>query len=495
MVVVVVVVAAEVEGKPRLRLRLEGLLERDGQIFETFRVRYRVPVPAGGAAVPLVFEAALRPGQRFLLRLRVVDEGSEAQAVLARSLAVPSDPVSRLGALVEGAAPGEALPPGLGRRDSLLLLPPVGEVLIGAWRAEALVAGDRIQKVVFLVDGQPQLTRTLAPFSAEVRLDPFPREQVVRAEGYDANGELVAADQVVLNQARGTFRVTLEEPRRGSRSTGRVTARADVVVPEEQSVAWVEFKVNDAPVARLTEPPWQTPIDVPPGEDTAWVSVTARLEDGAETEDVRFLRAPANLEEMDVDLVELYAAVTDGSGRFLRGLEAKDFEVLEDGRPQELARFEMVESFPITLGFIVDTSTSMADALVECFFSHNDDVDADSYDSQLEAYAADARDLARTLLCDPLTAQARVTAVLRQSPETPVLVKGDRRVDYGQVVDAMLMLQSAGAAKVGTPITLAQSAFQAFEETLKEVNAAWSRQDLAGLQRLSTPEMAGDAAV
>ena len=358
-------VAAEVEGTPRLRLRLEGLLERDGQIFETFRVRYRVPVPAGGAAVPLVFEAALRPGQRFLLRLRVVDEGSEAQAVLARSLAVPSDPVSRLGALVEGAAPGEALPPGLGRRDSLLLLPPVGEVLIGAWRAEALVAGDRIQKVVFLVDGQPQLTRTLAPFSAEVRLDPFPREQVVRAEGYDANGELVAADQVVLNQARGTFRVTLEEPRRGSRSTGRVTARADVVVPEEQSVAWVEFKVNDAPVARLTEPPWQTPIDVPPGEGTAWVSVTARLEDGAETEDVRFLRAPANLEEMDVDLVELYAAVTDGSGRFLRGLEAKDFEVLEDGRPQTLARFEMVETFPITLGFIVDTSTSMADALVE----------------------------------------------------------------------------------------------------------------------------------
>jgi predicted lipid-binding transport protein (Tim44 family) len=33
--------------------------------------------------------------------------------------------------------------------------------------------------------------------------------------------------------------------------------------------------------------------------------------------------------------------------------------------------------------------------------------------------------------------------------------------------------------------------FEAFERTLKEVNAAWSRQDLPTLQRLSTPEMAG----
>jgi biopolymer transport protein TolR len=50
---------------------------------------------------------------------------------------------------------------------------------------------------------------------------------------------------------------------------------------------------------------------------------------------------------------------------------------------------------------------------------------------------------------DPLTAQARVTAVLRRAPDTAVLLKGDRRVDYGRIVDAMLMLQAAGAAKVG----------------------------------------------
>lgn len=362
------------DGTPRVRLRVEGVIERGDQIFETFRVRYRVPVPEDGAPIPLVFEKSLRPGQGFLLRLRVVNEGDEAQAVLTRGLQVPRDPVARLGAEVARATAGEALPPGLrGVRDSLLLLPPLGEVMIGTWRAEALVAGDRIQKVVFLVDGEPQLSRTTPPFSAELRLDPFPREQVVRAEGHDADGALVAADQVVLNQAKGVFRVTIAEPRRGSQSSGKlagkmagkVTARAEVVVPEEQKVASVEFKVNDTVVARMAEPPWQAQVEVPPGDETVWLTVTARLEDGSQTEDVRFLRAPANLEEVDVNLVELYVSVTDSSGRFLRGLDAKDFKVLEDGQPQILSRFEVVESFPITLGFIVDTSTSMAGSLTE----------------------------------------------------------------------------------------------------------------------------------
>ena len=50
---------------------------------------------------------------------------------------------------------------------------------------------------------------------------------------------------------------------------------------------------------------------------------------------------------------------------------------------------------------------------------------------------------------DRPTVQARVTASLRRAPEVPVLVKGDREVPYGRVVEAMVMLQHAGATKVG----------------------------------------------
>lgn len=42
-----------------------------------------------------------------------------------------------------------------------------------------------------------------------------------------------------------------------------------------------------------------------------------------------------------------------------------------------------------------------------------------------------------------------VSKVLRQEPQTPVLVWGDRDVDYGAVVQLMTELQSAGAPSVG----------------------------------------------
>jgi biopolymer transport protein TolR len=43
----------------------------------------------------------------------------------------------------------------------------------------------------------------------------------------------------------------------------------------------------------------------------------------------------------------------------------------------------------------------------------------------------------------------RVAAVLRHQPETPVLVRGDKAVNYGKVVTAMALLQKAGAPSVG----------------------------------------------
>lgn len=52
----------------------------------------------------------------------------------------------------------------------------------------------------------------------------------------------------------------------------------------------------------------------------------------------------------------------------------------------------------------------------------------------------------------PTSAQAvieRVGIVLRQSPETPMLVKADRNVPYGNVIGAMVVLQQAGVDNIG----------------------------------------------
>ena len=50
---------------------------------------------------------------------------------------------------------------------------------------------------------------------------------------------------------------------------------------------------------------------------------------------------------------------------------------------------------------------------------------------------------------DEPTVVARTAAVLRRNAETPVLVKADQAVSYGRVVTGMVLLQQAGAERIG----------------------------------------------
>ena len=60
-----------------------------------------------------------------------------------------------------------------------------------------------------------------------------------------------------------------------------------------------------------------------------------------------------------IDLVNVTATVTDRAGRFVSGLNQNDFVVYEDDRPVEVALFS-AERVPVSLGFVLDTSGSMA---------------------------------------------------------------------------------------------------------------------------------------
>jgi biopolymer transport protein TolR len=50
---------------------------------------------------------------------------------------------------------------------------------------------------------------------------------------------------------------------------------------------------------------------------------------------------------------------------------------------------------------------------------------------------------------DDETVLVRATAALRRAPRRMVLVKGDQAVNYGRVVQAMVLLQKSGASKIG----------------------------------------------
>src|SRR3954447_11296680 len=60
-----------------------------------------------------------------------------------------------------------------------------------------------------------------------------------------------------------------------------------------------------------------------------------------------------------VDLINVSATVTDAAGRFVPALRQDDFIVYEDGVPQQVTHFS-AERVPVSLGLVLDTSTSMA---------------------------------------------------------------------------------------------------------------------------------------
>jgi Ca-activated chloride channel family protein len=66
--------------------------------------------------------------------------------------------------------------------------------------------------------------------------------------------------------------------------------------------------------------------------------------------------------KIDVDLVQVYATVTDSLNRYVSGLETEHFQIWEDRVEQKIEYFT-AEDVPISVGIIFDVSGSMKDKL------------------------------------------------------------------------------------------------------------------------------------
>ncbi|HTB10377.1 MAG TPA: VWA domain-containing protein [Bryobacteraceae bacterium] len=67
---------------------------------------------------------------------------------------------------------------------------------------------------------------------------------------------------------------------------------------------------------------------------------------------------------MDVDWVMLQASVHDRGGHRVAKLRQQDFDVFEDGKPQQIRLFRQ-EDTPVTVGLVIDHSGSMREKLAE----------------------------------------------------------------------------------------------------------------------------------
>ena len=65
----------------------------------------------------------------------------------------------------------------------------------------------------------------------------------------------------------------------------------------------------------------------------------------------------------DVKVVNVLATVHDKGGKIVNDLTMDDFDLSEDGRPQKISYFSRETDLPLTLGLLVDTSTSQRTVL------------------------------------------------------------------------------------------------------------------------------------
>jgi VWFA-related protein len=244
-----------------------------------------------------------------------------------------------------------------------LLEPPVG-LHVGGLRVGAVVEGEGVARVQFLLDGRVVMSKTRPPYSVPLNLGDGPRPHEVVAIALDAQGLELARDRMSLNRGPHRFAVRLIAPLGGHSYFGSLTAKIEATLPIGEELDRIDVFVGEELAGTTTEPPYEVEVSVPSSDQT-YVRAVGHLADGSETEDLVSINAPRDMEELDISFVELFTTVLDRKRQPVEGLEGSGFRVLEDGVPQVIRRFESVLDRPVHVGVLLDTSTSMQEELRE----------------------------------------------------------------------------------------------------------------------------------
>jgi len=398
--------------KGRRRFVLDGEVLRQGELFENFRYRFEPRTRAGeavdgdgdGETVPLVMQRYLRPGAyRLVVKVRDLDAGlyfaadadievplvprtvetEPARTPVARSAPPANHSVRPSSGRTDGrpahpvaAHPvAEPVPEWLAEANAaaprdvesdehiVRILPLPERLVVGRVRIGADAEGPDIHHVAFSLNDRELISKRRPPYQVDIDLGPTPRVHTLRADAYDQQGGVLATDEVLVNSGPHRFTVRLTSPQRGAVHTRSVRAVAEVEAPRHERLDRVEFFLNDTRTATLYQRPFEQPIQIDPDDPLSYVRAVAHLESGAWAEDLVFVNASNLDEQVDVALIELYTSVTDRSGAPLLGLREGDFQVLVDGEPRSMQRFDRAANLPVHAGILFDTSTSMVDRI------------------------------------------------------------------------------------------------------------------------------------
>ena len=142
--------------------------------------------------------------------------------------------------------------------------------------------------------------------------------------------------------------------------TGATLLRASIAPAE--SVTGVTFFADGRQVCALTHPPFECDWDAGATIAVHQVRAVAMIKGGNRIVQTVRTKSVGYVERVDVDVVQVTVTVSDGHGKFIRGIPQTAFHVLEDGHPQAITHL-MSEDVPLELVAAIDISGSMAPAM------------------------------------------------------------------------------------------------------------------------------------
>ena len=225
-------------------------------------------------------------------------------------------------------------------------------------RIDTLVTCPSIRRVDFLLDDRVVGRDRRFPFAVTLTRENLQTARRLEVLAYGPDEVELARDRIYLESDEPIFSVSVSEVNEIGDS-GWVEVAAEVDRSSVDSVERVDFYRDQRYVASVGHEPYRTRI--PKLEATEYLRAVAHLKHGGYTESVHLVGSEAD--ELSVTLVEIYAMVSDRSGRPMPGLGADRFELRHNGRAQTIERFREGNEVPLSLGVVLDSSGSMGESM------------------------------------------------------------------------------------------------------------------------------------
>lgn len=220
-----------------------------------------------------------------------------------------------------------------------------------------IAATEPVERLALFINGVRHSESIGRAINVQVNVGHYIRRLRMRAVGYDAEGRVAGEDEMVVNDPRPPFRVSLQGPLDWPEN-GRVELHANVTRPAEIAVRAVDFYVGEKQVGTASHAPYVATIDASSFPGTVYARVVARSQNGDEANDVLFFGERVQ-DQIDVTMQQVPLSVAGGKS----ALREEDLRLLDNGQPRAIDHLASAADTPLHVILLIDYSESMLDEL------------------------------------------------------------------------------------------------------------------------------------